>query len=249
MELYIYVIIFFAGLFAGIFNIIGGGGSSITLPILIFAGLPPHVANGTNRIAIFLQGLFATHRFHSQKMLRFKDAMIIAIPASMGSVLGAGISLQIPEELFKKIIGIFLFLVGTSLFLKKNAITREQSRDSYINPRLIILFFFVGFYGGFLQAGVGYLILTGLILVGGYNYRLANPIKLAIALVYTFFAIVIFQISGKIDWMTALVLSAGNITGSAISIPLSIKFGQTKAIVYILIGLIYSFSIYLIFFK
>lgn len=249
LPLYIYIIIFTAGFFAGIFNIIGGGGSSISLPILIFAGLPPHIANGTNRIAIFLQGLFATQRFRSQKLLRMKDALIIAIPASIGSVLGAFISLQIPEDLFKKIIGIFLIIIGTTLLIKKNAITKEQSRDSYITPKVLILFFFVGIYGGFLQAGVGYFILSGLILVAGYNYKLANPIKLTIAVVYTFFAIIIFQLSGKIDWIIAFVLSAGNISGSALSIPLSIKLGHTKAIVYILIGLIYSFSIYLIFFK
>ncbi len=249
MPFYIYIIIFFAGFFAAIINIIGGGGSSISLPILIFAGLPPHVANGTNRIAIFLQNLFATSRFRSQKLLRFKDALIIAIPASIGSIIGAGISLQIPERLFTRIIGCFLLIVGTTLLLNKNAIVAKQEKDSYITPKVLILFFFVGLYGGFLQVGVGYFILTSLILAAGYSYKLANPIKLAIVLVYTFFAIMIFQLSGKIDWGIAMVLAAGNITGSAVSIPLSIKFGQTKAIVYILLVLIYSFSIYLIFFK
>lgn len=249
MPLYIYFIIFIAGFFAAIFNIFGGGGSSITLPVLIFAGLPPHVANGTNRIAIFLQGLFATYKFHNQKLLRAKEALIIAVPASIGSIAGAMISLQIPEELFKRIIGIFLIIIGTTLLFKRKAITKGQDKDSYINAKLLLAFFFIGLYGGFLQAGVGYFILSGLILIGGYNYKLANPIKLTIALVYTFFAIIIFQLSGKIDWTIALVLSAGNITGSAFSIPWSIKIGQTKAIAYILIALIYSFSFYLIVFK
>lgn len=249
LPYYLYFVIFLAGFFAAIFNIFGGGGSSISLPILIFAGLPPHVANGTNRIAIFLQGLFATYKFKSKKLLRLRDAILIAVPASVGSILGAMISLQIPEDLFKKIIGIFLLFVGTMLFLKKSAITCGETKGSYITPKVLLFFFFVGIYGGFIQAGVGYFILSGLILVAGYNYTLANPIKLAIALIYTFFAILIFQFSGKIDWVIALVLSSGNICGSAVSIPFAIKFGQTKAIVYILIGLIYSFSFYLIFFK
>ncbi|RME71099.1 MAG: sulfite exporter TauE/SafE family protein, partial [Chloroflexi bacterium] len=85
MEWYIYLAIIAAGFVAGFINTLAGSGSLVTLPLLIFAGLPANVANGTNRVAILLQNVVGVSSFRQQKVLDWRGGLKLALPAIIGS--------------------------------------------------------------------------------------------------------------------------------------------------------------------
>ena len=119
-EGYEYLILFLAGLASGSINTIAGGGSLLTLPILIFMGLPPTVANGTNRIQLIFAQFFAVYGFKSKGIYNYKFSVWLAGSSIIGSLIGAKIAIELPEEFFKKILSVIMFLVMINIFLKKN---------------------------------------------------------------------------------------------------------------------------------
>ena len=120
MDLSEILLLLIVGLISGMINTVSGGGSLLTLPILIFIGLPPNVANGTNRVQLVLQNLFAVSGFKSKGVSDFKFSSWLSFSAIIGSVIGVQIAVDIPEEIFKKTLSIIMIFVLFSLFLKKN---------------------------------------------------------------------------------------------------------------------------------
>ena len=150
------------GIFAGFLNVTAGGGSLLTLPFLIFLGLPPAVANGTNRIAILVQNIFATAKFHQFEVIPKGVTIITALPAIAGSVLGAQLAVEIDELLFKRLLAIIMVLIlGLIFFNPKveelNSTPEISGGKKFI---LVIAFFGIGFYGGFIQGGIGFLFIA-----------------------------------------------------------------------------------------
>jgi len=224
------------GLAAGFINTTAGGGSMLTLPLLMFLGLPANVANGTNRVAILLQNVIGVHTFHKKKVLDYSTDYRLAIPAIFGSIIGALFAVEIDVELLKKIIAGLMVLMLLLVVLKPDVWVKE--RAGAVNPKptrwQYVIFFFIGLYGGFIQMGVGLFLLAGLVLGSGHDLVKANAIKVFIVLIYTFFSIVIFMLNGQIDWMAGLILAAGNMTGALLGAKFAIK-GGAKYVRYILI--------------
>ena len=98
MEWYLVLALIGTGLAAGFINTTAGGGSMLTLPLLMFLGLPANVANGTNRIAILLQNVIGVSTFRQKKVLDFSTDYKLAIPAIVGSIIGAFFAVEVDED-------------------------------------------------------------------------------------------------------------------------------------------------------
>lgn len=194
------------------------------------------MANATNRVAIFLQEIVSTATFHQKKILDFKTDYPLLLPTTLGSIAGAFTAVDIQEELLRKVIGglliilFFMILLDPNGWVKANA-DRAKARNPFIR---FLVFFGIGFYGGFIQIGVGFFMLAGLVLGCGFDLLKANALKVLLILSYTLIALAIFIYYGLIDWSTGFILSCGNMLGAWLGTRLSIKWGA-KYIRYILL--------------
>ncbi|MDP8315583.1 MAG: sulfite exporter TauE/SafE family protein [Candidatus Celaenobacter antarcticus] len=219
----LYIILFLAGVAAGFMNTLAGGGSTLTLPILILLGLPSPIANATNRVAILFQNIVGTARFAKYKELEVKPVIHITIAAIIGAIIGSLFAVDISTKVFDKLLGMMLILILVLIFKpKRKANTARRSLPKWLE---VLIFFCVGLYGGFIQVGVGFILLATLNLVEDFNLIRANAVKVFIVMCYTFFAVIVFAASDKIIWHYGLLLAAGNILGAFIGVHAAVKKG------------------------
>ena len=236
MEWYYILALLGTGLVAGFFNATAGGGSMLSLPLLMFIGLPANVANGTNRVAILFQNIVGVKTFRQKKVLDLATDYRLVIPALAGSIFGALIAVEINAILMEKIIAFLMVGMLLLVLLKPDAWVADHAGAVHPKPTFLqlILFFFIGLYGGFIQVGVGFFLLAALVLGCGHNLVKANSIKLLIVLVYTIFTIGIFMFHDQINWVAGLILATGNMTGAWLGVNFAVK-GGAKYVRYILI--------------
>ena len=239
MEWYLILAVIGAGFMAGFINTLAGSGSLITLPMLMFLGLPANVANGTNRIAILLQNVVGVGSFRQQKVLNTKMGLWLAIPAVIGSLLGAQIAIELNEEIMEKTIAILLIVMFFLILYKPQRWIKGKAGHVEAKPSVFqfIIFFFMGIYGGFIQAGVGIFLLAGLVLSAGVDLVRANAMKLLIVLIYTPFAITVFFMNNQINWEYGLILAVGNMLGAFVASRFAVNWGA-KYVRYILLAVI-----------
>jgi len=220
------VLLFGIGTIAGFINVMAGGGSSLTLPALIFMGLDGALANGTNRVAIFIQNIFAVASFHHKKMHQFKRSIQFAVFTLPGVIVGSLLAVRVSDALFQYILGLVLIFIIFSMFFShpgKDKLTSENHSYKWlIYPAL----FGIGFYGGFLQVGVGFLFMAALYHLLKLNLVFVNMHKVFIILVYTLPALFIFTYTGNVNWKLGLVLAAGNAFGGWWGAQTSVKGGE-----------------------
>ena len=227
MPLYGYPLLIVAGFIAGFVNTLAGSGSLVTLPALIFLGLPAGLANGTNRVAILMQNIVAVSSFHGHRVLELRRGLVLAIPAILGSVIGARIAVGLDEEVLRRTIGALMLMMAIVILLRpkrwiegREATARKPSRWLAAG-----LFFLVGMYGGFIQAGVGIFLLACLVLASGFDLMRANAVKVLIVLCFTFFTLAVFIYHGQVDWGVGLVLGMGNMAGAFVATKLAVRRG------------------------
>ena len=209
------VLLISTGIAAGFINTVAGGGSLLTLPLLIFMGLPAAEANASNRVAIFIQNIFAVKGFKSKGVAVFPFAYWVSISATLGALLGAYLATEISNTSFNKILSMVMVFVLVITVLKpyldkKEALERFTKKRNLIS---ILLFFGIGIYGGFIQAGVGFIIMAALSGIHGLNLAKTNSIKVFVVLCYTSVALLVFMYNGKVLWTYGLVLAVGNAIG------------------------------------
>lgn len=232
-----YPALFAAGLVAGALNVIAGGGSFLTLPVLIFFGLPPTVANATNRVGIMLQNVGGVWAFHRHRVLPWRWALLASGPAVVGAALGAWAALVVSDDTFRRILACLMVAVTLWSLLDRS---KPRSSEDPLPPRptrrrLVILtlgFFAAGVYGGFVQAGVGFLMLAVLSFAGLDLVR-GNAIKLLMALLFTSVSLGIFVWQDQVVWTPGVVLGAGNLLGALVGVRLTVLKGHAwvKAVV------------------
>jgi hypothetical protein len=223
-----YFLLILIGFITGIINTLAGGGSLLTLPLLIFLGLPPNVANGTNRIAILLQSVVSAAGFRSKGIKTFPHSIYFGISAMFGAIIGAQIAVDIKGETFNKILAVVMLFVVAFLVLqgkKKQQDYLERLTGKYFWAS-ILAFFFIGIYGGFIQAGTGFLMLLALSGINHYSLVKSNAIKVIVALIYTFSAVIIFVVNDKVNWEYGLILALGNASGGWIGSRWSVTKGD-----------------------
>ncbi|MEA3445105.1 MAG: sulfite exporter TauE/SafE family protein [Bacteroidota bacterium] len=225
-----------AGVFAGFINTLAGSGSLITLPLLIFLGLPATVANGTNRIAILLQNVVAVSSFKQQKILDIKNHVWLVIPATIGAIVGSFFAVDIDENIMRNTIaGLLVFMFFVVLYKPDAWIKGKAGQiDQLHNIWKVIIFFFIGVYGGFIQAGVGFFLLAGLVLGAGFDLVKANAVKVLIVLCYTIFALSVFVLNDQVNFFWGIILAIGNMTGAFIASRFAVSWGA-KFVRYLLL--------------
>jgi len=228
MEIWHIPVIFTAGILAGFINTLAGGGSLLTLPILIFLGLPTAVANGTNRIAIVAQCAFAVAGFKKKGVSNFKLSLLLSTPAIIGAIIGAYFAVDISDVLFRRVLAVIMLLVlGLILW---NPRQDGGSNSNSLGRRQLItamtVFFFIGIYGGFIQVGVGFIIIAALTTITKFNLVVTNSHKVFIAGIYTIFALIVFAFNGKVCWKIGLCLAAGMGLGGWIGSHWAVKKGE-----------------------
>ncbi len=235
MDLSKIAILLITGIAAGFINVNAGGGSFLTLPVLILTGLPPVVANGTNRIALAAANITAVVNFRKNGFFEWKQALFLGIPAAAGAIMGALVSIRIPDGIYNTMLGVAIIIVVAVIFINPEKLKKHTlpitSPAGKVNG--VFIFFVLGVYGGIIQAGVGFLIIAALLFITGYSLVKVNSMKVLIALIYISCTIIIFAFSDNINWLYALVLSVGNGTGALLGTRFAIKRGD-KWIKYVL---------------
>lgn len=207
------------GFIAGIINTLAGNGSAITLTILTeLLGLPGNIANGTNRVGVLAQGITGTYAFHKNGKLDVQRSKSIIIIIFIGAIFGVITAINISNESF---IFIFKYLLIFMLFvvLLKPKRWLIQTNESHQLPWFVSLplFLALGFYGGFIQMGMGIFFLAVLVLASRFDIIRGNAIKAFTVTFYTVFVIVIFQYNGLIDWKAGLLLAVGQMVGGYVT--------------------------------
>lgn len=227
MDWYLYPAVVAAGFLCGFINTLSGSGSLITLPLLIFLGLPANVANGTNRVAILLQNVVGVAGFRQKGLLDLRKGLLLAVPAVIGSILGAQIAVNLDETLMRRTIGALMVVMLIVILVRprrwlQGRETRESGPAGWLQ---MLIFFGIGIYGGFIQAGVGIFLLAGLVLGSGFDLVRANAVKVLIILCFTAFALVVFLLNDQVRWEIGLILAFGNMAGAWVAVKTAVKRG------------------------
>jgi uncharacterized membrane protein YfcA len=226
MNLAHLALLFGVGAIAGFINVNAGGGSTLTLPTLIFLGLDAALANGTNRVAIFIQNIFAVASFHKRKAYQFNKSLVLALFTLPGAIIGAIMATRVSNILFQRILGVVLIFIVFSMFFSRSY-TNNKSDHGQTNHWLIYpALFGIGFYGGFVQAGVGFLFMAALYHLLHLNLIRVNMHKVFIILIYTFPALLVFAYTGNVNWTYGLVLAGGNALGGWWGAHAAVKGGE-----------------------
>ena len=227
-EWYHYLLLVVVGFIVGFINTVAGGGSLISLPILIFLGLPPSVANGTNRIAIVIQNAIGVAGFRSKGVSTFPFNIYLGVSALFGAIIGAQIAVDIKGETFNRILAIIMIVV-VAIIVFRPKIKAEQLQERLTGKYLwlgMLAFFFIGIYGGFINAGIGFVILLFLHYVNHMSLVRANATKVAVVFIYTLSALAVFIYNDVVLWKVGLVLAIGNGTGAWFSSRISVNRGD-----------------------
>lgn len=250
MDWYLYPLIILAGFLAGMINMYAGSGSLVSLALLVFAGLPPSIANGTNRIAIILQNMVGTRGYYQHGLLDVRHGLKVAIPAMIGSIVGSSIVVTLDEQALKRAIGVVM--VGMLLVMlirpKRWIEGRAGDVDRNIGWQEGVIFFLIGIYGGFIQAGVGIFLLAGLVLKAGFDLMQANAIKVLIVLCLTIPALIVFVFNDQVDWVVGLILAIGNMSGAWVATRFANRPGIGVWAHRLLVGIVIFSAVRLLFF-
>jgi uncharacterized membrane protein YfcA len=219
------VVLALAGAVAGALNVIGGGGSFLILPLLLFAGLPAILANGTNRVGVLAQNLGGLAGFHRHGKVDWKWSLSASVPALIGAALGVWLALQLPNVAFKRSLSIAMLALTLWSILKPVDTSGKREIKSPWHPGVMLGFFVVGVYGGFIQAGVGFVVLA-VTSYAGLDLLRGNAAKLLTVLLITILSLAVFAGSSQVDWPRGLALSVGTLAGSFYGVHLAVFKGQ-----------------------
>lgn len=232
------LLLFGVGLIAGFININAGGGSTLTLPALIFLGLNSSLANGTNRIGVFLQTLTGVYSFKKQDYHQFPISLKLSLFTLPGAIAGAFLSLRIGNEAFHKILGVIMIGIIISMLIPKTKFPTVNLEKKKITPAVVIAMILIGFYGGFIQVGVGFLLMAVLNYLMKFNLVHVNMHKVFIVAIYTFPALLIFILKDDVNWVYGLTLAAGNSLGAYWAAKFSVRGGEKWIKVFLIVAVI-----------
>jgi len=222
------VLLVVVGFFAGVINTLAGGGSLFTLPVLIFLGLPPAIANGTNRIAIVIQSLGGVLGYKSKGVQTFSFPIYLGISASIGAVIGAQIAIHLDGSIFNRILAIIMLIVGLLILIRRKSLSLdmpERLSGKYLVYG-ILGFFVIGIYGGFINAGIGIVIMLFLNRINRLSLVKTNATKVMVVMIYSSVALALFAYNGAVDWKIGILMATGTLFGAWWASRWSVKKGD-----------------------
>lgn len=214
---------------AGFVNTLAGGGSLLTLPALMLIGLPADLANATNRVSVFAQSAAGALGFDKSGKLDRPAVPWLAAPSVAGAFLGSWAASVTPPAILKPVlIGTLLAVAVLMVASPKTMAPPEGARALRVRDRPVtaLWMFLIGIYGGFVQAGVGILLLAALAGVLRYDLARANALKIVIVAIFTVAALIVFIAKGQVVWLPALALSVGTVAGARLGVAFAITQGH-----------------------
>ncbi len=248
MEIWQIIVLALVGVIAGWLNVMAGGGSLLTVPVMLFMGVPGPVANGTNRIAILAQNVSAVTAFHRRGFADFRLSFSLAAAAALGAVGGASLGVRLEGEWFDRVLA--LVMVGVMILMATgHDRVKPVGGDAKAKNLLLghVLMVGAGFWGGFIQIGVGFVLMPILHRVMGLDLVRVNMHKVFVVLVFTIVALAIFASQLELLWWTGAGLAVGNSIGGWLGAHTTIKHGETliRRVLYLALS---AFIIKLLFF-
>ncbi len=203
------------GLAAGVVNTLAGAGSLLTLPALLWVGLPATEANATNRVGVLLQSIVAGARFRQAGVLDGALAWRLIVPTCLGAVLGAWLSVDLDEVVFRRIIGGMMLAMVAVIFARPQRwiVGRKGEPPAHLRWSAPLVFFAIGAYGGFLQAGVGVFLLAGIVWAQGRDLVRSNALKVVLVAGFTLPSLLLFLAYDLVRWVPGLALALGGMAG------------------------------------
>jgi uncharacterized membrane protein YfcA len=219
------VALFAVGLVSGALNVVAGGGSFLTVPVLLFAGLPGAEANATNRVGVLAQNLGGVWGFHRSGALPWRWALAASVPAMAGAALGATLALRLPDLAFRRLLAVAM--LGMTLWTVRRTPAPAARATPILpsHPGMVAAFFVIGVYGGLIQAGIGFSILAATS-VAGLDLVKGNAIKVLTVLLLTTLSLAIFAANGVVRWGPGLALGLGNVLGALVGVRLALRQGH-----------------------
>ncbi len=224
-----FAILIVTGIIAGVINTLAGGGSNLTLPALMLTGMPADIANATNRVGVFLQCLVGVRAYKKNDKLDSADVFPVLLPTLVGGLLGAVLAAVLPTTYLKPLLLGTMITVALLILVFPSVIAPPEGTSTYNvkeRPQAWIALFIAGVYGGFVQAGVGFLLITALAGTLRYDLIRSNALKLLCTLAFTGLALLVFIIDDLILWVPGLVLAVGTMIGAAIAVKASLNISQ-----------------------
>jgi uncharacterized membrane protein YfcA len=215
-----------AGFVASTLNTLAGGGSFLTLPLLMFMGLPAAAANATNRLGVLAQNVGAVWGFHRYGVLDWRWALGAAVPTAVGSGIGAWLALGIGDREFKRLLAFLMIAICLWTLLDRGRSRKGAAGALAQRPWLVRAgFFLAGIYGGFIQAGIGFLVLA-LTTLAGLDLVRGNAVKVLAVLLQTLVALAVFLTAGQVRWEEGACLAVGGLLGSLVGVRLTVLKGH-----------------------
>lgn len=234
LELYHYAIAIVGGFIAAIMNTLAGYGSIITLSILMdVIGLPANMANGTNRVNILSNGIAGALGYHKNGKLDLAKGKWILITVCLGAVFGVLLAVNVSNDQFRSVFKYLVVVLFLAIIVNPKKWVKEEG-DILNLPlwKMVLIYFPIGFYGGFIQMGMGILFLMATVLVSRFTIIKANALKLVVLICYTVMSLAIFHYHGLVDWKIGAVLSIGTAAGGYLTASYSSKIKNADLYAY-----------------
>ena len=238
-----YLLLAVVGFVSSIVNIVAAGGSFLTLPVLILLGAPSVDANGTNRLCVIAQNASGIWGFHRHGVLDWPWALKATAPAVAGAILGAWLALDVDDQAFRRLLAVLM--VGVTLWTLIDPLEKIRATTvrSPFSPGVAASLFLTGVYGGFVQAGVGFLVVA-VTTAAGVDLLRGTAIKVLVIGVLTCAAAFVFAWHGHVNWSSGLALASGSLAGGAAGVRLAILKGN-RWLQHVVTGTVVAFAVLL----
>jgi uncharacterized membrane protein YfcA len=211
------------GLFAGAINTVAGGGSMLTVPLLVLAGVPGNAANGSNRVGILTSNVAAVATFRRLGVDGLRHASRVVVPVVLGGLIGSfAVGRVLDDAAFERVFGLLMIPLVILSVRRPTNVTEEHA---WSTAKVVIVFLLIGIYGGAFQAGVG-LVLLAALTRSGFDLVMSNSIKVIVNTAVTVVALPVFILNGDVEWVPALVLAAGFVVGGWLGAQASFRGGE-----------------------
>lgn len=250
MEWYHYLLCVGVGILTGFVNTLAGSGTLLITPFFIFLGLPADVANGTNRLGIFAQTMVGSFMLRRQSKTSLKGSEILIIPSMIGSAGGALLASHLDPKFLEGVIAVVMLVMIYPIARNSEKWMRAENATEQFHrkPLLILIFFILGFYGGFIQAGTGIFILSAIVLIAERSLQYANLLKNLIVFLFTIPALAIYIYYDEVNWQIGLVVMVAQSGGAWFAARFLGKSSKANEVVrYLLIGILAASAIVMLY--
>ena len=223
-------ILVLTGFIAGIINTLAGGGSNLTLPALMLTGMPADVANATNRIGVLLQCAVGVKGFHRHGKLDTQDMVPVLLPSLLGGLIGSVAVVLIPVGVLKPLLLGTMITMALIILIFPSVIAPPEGTPIVKvkeRPLAWLGLFLAGIYGGFVQAGVGFILIAALAGTLRYDLVRSNALKMLCTLAFTVLSVIVFIADDLILWVPGLVLASGTMLGAQLAVKIALNISQT----------------------